>query len=581
MSKVRFNIPKFMTGTLPSDGGTIQKDIQIVGTDGTTVIVKASQNTVYNEAPNKHFIATIQDENKFAFQFIFPEKTLTNSNSTQFTTPSKSVYIFSRVDGLTNDGKIKKNVKGGTIEITPPKQDFATSTLDSALNTAKAVEMDVNTFVDNSVLLETELVDKLSKLKLIKDSPFFAILIILYKLAMDMLVVLIFWVLFVSITCWLKIPSELLYPTNVDAYPFVYYKPKKNDGDDAYYNFLKPADDLLCKPFTRDEIEKRREKQETFFTLLKNLDPERKAILEMIYPGLMAMDDSGVQKFASVIQDKCSKTDLCTMDYLTYFVCMLVFYNYLYCGTTMGMIHSGFAFLSNNVIGQLNSKITMVGFAALLYYMFLSVGAMNEQVRKKLKIQLKDETEPKAILTNQLINLVVSIISCCLWLIIPVCTILVIVTLLTSAYVLGKSCLFPINTTVLVLAFFTFFFSLSQYVYIIKKLAVTKMNPFDLVEKMYAKDFSIRTLFSFLGISVPILFGLGYGSYIGFNLFFSFFRLMKRPEVSELLRNTTASVVMVGLFLLLLHVRSTLGKTYSIMTFFIIILVGIYVIFKK
>jgi hypothetical protein len=122
---------------------------------------------------------------------------------------------------------------------------------------------------------------------------------------------------------------------------------------------------------------------------------------------------------------------------------------------------------------------------------------------------------------------------------------------------------------------------LSQYVYIIKQLAKTKSNPFDLVEQMYLKDFNVRTLFSFLGISVPILFGLGYGSYIGFNLFFSFFQLLKRPEISEMLKNTTASVVIVGLLLLLLRVRETLGRTYAIMTFFIIILVGIYVIFKN
>jgi hypothetical protein len=223
----------------------------------------------------------------------------------------------------------------------------------------------------------------------------------------------------------------------------------------------------------------------------------------------------------------------------------------------------------------------MVGFAALLYYMFLSVGGMNAKVKQKLNIRLEDETEPKAILTNQLINLVVSIISCCVWLIIPLCTVLVIVTLLTTAFILSKSCLFPINTTVLIIAFLTFFFSLSQYVYIIQKLAKTKSNPFDLVEQMYLKDFNVRTLFSFLGISVPIIFGLGYGSYIGFNLFFSFFKLFSSPNISQMLKNTTASVVIVGLFLLLLRVRETLGRTYAIMTFFIIILVGIYVIFKN
>ena len=578
MSKVRFNVPKFMTGTFPADGATVQNDVTLVGTDGVTVKIKKSQTTVYNEKNSKYFDATV-DGDKFPFQFIFPLKTLINSTSTQFTTPDKSVYIFSRSDGLINDGTITKNVKGGTIEITAPKKKNNTTALDIALDTPKAVELNVNTFVDNSVLLETALLDKLSKLKLIKESPFYAIFVILYKLFVDMIVIFIFWVLFVSICCWLKIPSDILYPTNVECYPFTFYKPKTND--EAYYDYLTPAGDGLCKPYTPEDIENSRKKQAIFFDILEKLSEDKKDILKVIYPTMAEPEAKSVQKFSSVIIGKCKQSELCTMDYLTYFVCMIVFYNYLYCGKTMSMIHKGCAYISNDVIGMLNPKITMVGFAALLYYMFLSVEGMNKKVKQKLNIRLEDETEPKAILTNQLINLVVSIISCCVWLIIPLCTVLVIVTLLTTAFILAKSCLFPINTTVLIISFLTFFFSLSQYVYIIKKLAKTKSNPFDLVEQMYLKDFNVRTLFSFLGISVPILFGLGYGSYIGFNLFFSFFQLFKSPHLSGILKNTTASVVIVGLLLLLIRVRETLGRSYAIMTFFIIILVGIYVIFKN
>jgi hypothetical protein len=121
-----------MTGTFPADGSTVQNEVTLVGTDGVTVKVKKSQTTVYNEKNSKYFDATI-DGDKFPFQFIFPLKTLINSNSTQFTTPDKSVYIFSRSDGLINDGKIIKNVKGGTIEITAPKKQNKTTALDSAL----------------------------------------------------------------------------------------------------------------------------------------------------------------------------------------------------------------------------------------------------------------------------------------------------------------------------------------------------------------------------------------------------------------------------------------------------------------
>jgi hypothetical protein len=331
---------------------------------------------------------------------------------------------------------------------------------------------------------------------------------------------------------------------------------------------------------SKEDTEKNRGKQETFFSRLKSLSDQDSSILKVIYPAMMKMDITGVQKLSSVLLDKCSKTELCTMDYLTYFFCNIVFSDYLYCNYVVGMLHSGCGFLSNKVFGLLGRTITMVGFAALLYYLFLGVGAMNTKVMAKLKINLQEETNTKAILMNQMIRLFVSVISCCLAVIIPLCSLLVITALLTTGYILCKSCLFPFNNTILIVAFLTFFFSVSQYVYIIKKL-VSGTNVFDLMEKMYVKDFSIRTFFSFLGITVPILFGLGYGCYIGFFLFFSFFQLAQHPDVSAIIKRTSSSVVLVGLMILLLHVQEVLGNTYVMMTFFIIILVGLYVMSKK
>ena len=103
------------------------------------------------------------------------------------------------------------------------------------------------------------------------------------------------------------------------------------------------------------------------------------------------------------------------------------------------------------------------------------------------------------------------------------------------------------------------------------------MKPLELLENMFVKKLSIRTFGSFLGITVPILFGVTYGAIIGSKLFFSFFQLIKRPEVSEMLKNTAASVVLVGLMLLLFHVKGVLGNTYLFMTIIIIILMGFYI----
>ena len=577
---IRFTIPTFMSGNLPSDGSPVTEDITLIGTDGTKVVVKANSQTIYNEKSTKYFEAKM-DETKILYQFTFPFNTLNNSNSTQFTTPSESVYIFSNNDGThLTGGKTIKNVSKGTIEIKPPNSKTADSLTDSVANIPKAVESQVTTFIDNTSLLEASIGGELSKLGLLKNSPFRAMGMIVYKLLMDMIVVIIFWALFVSISCWLTVPSKLMYPTDVDKYPFVFYNTKK--VGETYYDIQKQENDQLCKHISPDDIEKNRQKQGDFIKYVNSLEDKQKGVLKAVKPNIMDPSEKGGETMSAKILEQCAKTELCTMDYITYFVRILVFHNYLYCGKVLEKLHVGCSFFSNNVMGSLGPKITVVAFAALLYYLYLSVGELNRKVRKKLKIKLQPEIDAKSILINQMINLFVSILSCCLSIIIPLCSILVITSLLTTAYVLAKSCLFPTNgsMTIMVISFLTFFFSLSQYVYIIQKIT-SGTNVFNLVEKMYVKEFSIRTLFSFLGITVPIVFGLGYGSYIGFKLFFSFFKLLKEPGVSEVIKNTAGSVVLVGLMLLLLHVKQILGKTYSVMTFFIIILVGIYVLTKK
>lgn len=579
-TKIRFNIPRFMSGTFPSDGSPVLKDVNVVGTDGTTVIVKANPKTIYNDKPTRYFESTIEPTKDIMYQFLFPRDTVFNKDGSQFTTPSKSVYIFSETDIIQQEGSIIKNVKKGTIEITPPLEAMAKAAGESASNTLKDAESQATTFIDNTVLLQNTLIDGLSELGLLKDNPFKAILMIIYKLVMDMLVVIIFWILFVSIGCWLKLPNDYVYPINPDSYPYIFYGKKNPDKEQPYYNFLQSENDHLCKPISKEDIEKNRGKQDALFSKIDGLSDQDKSILNVIHSAMIKRDITSVQKLSSVLIDKCSKTELCTMDYLTYFFCNIVFSEYLYCNYVIGMLHKGCAFLSNDVFGLLGKTISMVAFAALLYYLFLGVGAMNTKVMAKLKINLQEETTTKAMLMNQMIRLFVSVLSSCLAVIIPLCSVLVITALLTTGYVLCKSCLFPVNNTLLIVAFLTFFFSVSQYVYIIKKL-VTGTNVFDLMEKMYVKDFSIRTFFSFLGITVPILFGLGYGCYIGFFLFFSFFQLARHPDVSAIIKRTSSSVVLVGLMILLLHVQEVLGNTYVMMTFFIIILVGLYVMSKK
>ena len=75
---------------------------------------------------------------------------------------------------------------------------------------------------------------------------------------------------------------------------------------------------------------------------------------------------------------------------------------------------------------------------------------------------------------------------------------------------------------------------------------------------------------------IPILMGIGYGIYIGFMLFFTFFQFLSSKEVKKKLISSSMSILLLALILLTMHVKEILGNSYTMMTFMIILSVGYY-----
>lgn len=573
MSKVKLEVPSFMNGALPADGSSVNSDITLYGTDGTNVIIKKSSTTIYTESTNS-FEGTAAN-NSMLYQFIFPLKTLTNSESLQFTTPSNSVYVFTNGDGLMkNNDKFTKNVSSGTISIKAPSVKK-----DSKTDIAKQAAAN---FIDNTALVESSLTGMFSDLGLTKDSPFEAVSKILFKVFQDMIIVLIYWVLFVSISCWLMVPADLLYPTNVNLYPYVFYNAKTNGVTDLYFEFLKHKDDDLCKLNSDAENITGRSEQKILFDTLIKLEKENPSvynILKVLFPAYDRRDEKSMNRLSKNLLDKCLKNELCTTDYFLYLLGVIVFQNYNYSNMILSTIHSGFATVSNKVLGNINKKVMTIVFAFFLYYMFLNVGLAKDQVSKLLKMTPPEVTSEED-MKGQFINLIFNIFSACLSVALPMCSLLIMTCLMVTAYVLFSNILFPHNATIMIISFLTFFFSMSQYMVIIMDLAGGK-SPLELIETIYSKDFNIMTLGSFMGITVPIICGLSYGMYVGVNLFISFFQFLKLEPVLTMLKNTVPSIVMIGLFMIALNVKKTLGSTYFVITFLIICLIGLYMMTKS
>jgi len=544
-------------GTLPQSSGSVSEDLKFTGSDGTLFTVKGGVGSTFAK---NNTIEYAPGKDKILFQFIFPQGTIMNPSQTEFQT-GKQVYVFTEVPDVIIGTNIRKNMKGGSVEI----------------REKAALESPVQAFLDNVKGTKPK-----ATLNSIKSHPFYSIGYILYLWSMDMFRVLIFWVLLASIYCWLIVPSKYLYPSDTSKYPYVFYDPSDNA-----FGYLKQKDPDLCTLFTNGEKEDAVKAQTRWFSDIDQLnkgnsesdenDPH--GILKILYPSIVNHRQDGVDQFSSLLIDRCSQKDPCTSDYLAYFFISLLFYNHVYCNAILSGIHSAAGGVKESFEG-FPKVINTILLALLLYVLFSGVGAVNQSLVKKLKIPLSPQTDISSLIKNQFKTFLIAIFSCCLCLMLPMCSILIITCLMTTAYVLFKTIISPYNAVVAILAILTMLYSISQYVFIIRNLA-RGMSPLDLIDSLFVSDRKLESLYSILGITIPILFGLIYGSYIGVKLFTSFFQFIKRPDVQKLFTSSFWSFLIVGFLLLFLHVQKNLGKFYAAMTLSIIVFMGIAVYFQQ
>jgi hypothetical protein len=596
-------------GVFPKNGATVTEDITLVGNDETVLIIKGGVNIIYTSTPTAFFEGNAK-RGSWLYQFQFPIGTTVNPNTTQYTTPTNTVYIFTgTTDHHISDGSMIRNMMNGTVIVKPPSLPSGTSSTPSTTTAiaGKSTEIynttgegvkqagqeigkgldkgiaginqagdEIKLLIDNAALLESSIAGKMDNFFSDEDSPFYKIALIIYKVAMDMFVVIIFWILFISISCWLKIPAEYIYPTKVTEYPYVYFEEGKKTNWDA----SQKGDDQLCKPLSEGQAKVELDQQNKRLAEMKsNLGDENIGILKIIYPEMLDPKEANIPQFSKMVLEKCQKGELCTMDYLIYFVGVLCLTNYVYCSTIVGGMHTAASFFTEKVFANIPAKLSTILFSALLYYLFLGVTEINKTVIQMFNIDIKEGLDMKGKMQEHFFRILVSILSVIVSVAIPLITILIIGCLLSTIYILCKTCLFPYNFAVLFISFITLFFSMTQYIVLIKSL-MANMDPLSLLEKIYVKEIKLETFASFLGITVPIFFGFVYGGLTAFKLFFHFFQFMNMPNVKAIMQRGSASLVIVGLLLLLFHVKEDLGNMFFFMTIIIVVLVGLYMLTK-
>lgn len=562
---VKLFYDKFMNGLLPADGARIDKDdLVLTGKDGTSIIILKNSNTVYKELPIKVFEA--MPNNTGLFKFVFPIDTTVSGDGTTYTTPSNSVYTFSSAAESHNEsGRWTKFVSGGTIQIRPPDEYKAVEEVQVISNaTTNAASLSDSSFMDD-----------------MKDNPFCNMLKIVYSVFRDMIIVVIFWILFISISCWVMVPSDYLYPTDTSTYPFVYYK-----SVGKYYDYLNPDEEDICKTKIDLDTNLSRKKQKELFDEFEKFkqddrNKDKTEILKAIYPQLFDTQESSVNFFSRYLIQTCAKPELDATDHIRYVILILLFQNFVYCNRITSMIHSLFSTLSTDILGRLDTRILVVLFAFLLYGFFSSSGAVKNLVIELFKIKFKEETDIGSFISNQIVTILVYILAACMCIFIPLSSILAIVCLMVTTYTLAKNVLAPFNTTIWVFSLVTILFSIGSYLSISLMLGGV-MNPKELVSFNNASTLSLFIfIFSLVGVGLPLLFAIGYSGRLSLKLFVSFFSFTKIDVVVQRMIKSIPSLVMIALLLLFLHVNKILGKTYSVITFTIIFLIGAYVWLTK
>jgi len=561
MTGVTFKLPDFMKGSLPNEGA-ITKEYILVGTDDVALTIYPNSDNFYT-ASTKTF-KTSTSGTLPLYKFTFPVGTKTNTDVNKFSTPSKSLYTFSDASTISRiDSKFTKIITTGTIHIR--------SAIIPTMPTMPTMPQSSQPLPPES---KPEPVDYGTKASFIPtDSPFYSLWIIVYKLMMDMIPIFIFWVLLISIRCWLVVKSVDLYPNDLDKYPYVYYEESREKKDPekklGYVDVFIPFRYVNNTCVQMDGLEGKFKAQELYFKEMKEKRTDtEKEFLNIIKPSAFQTDKKNVNFIIQYLQNQCVDVPHPSPGhFFVYFLTSIVFHNYVYCNKILSYMHAGASMFNEKVVNLIQSPISIVVFAALLYVLFLSIGAINGDLMKELKINMNPGKGMNDILLNQLRVLLVSILSCFLMILLPICTILVITCLLRTAATLGNNLFFAPNLTLMFLSLLTMIFSFSQYIAIIMKL-VGGANLLETINQLYVVDFNPLSLLSIFGVMLPILMGFGYGILVVAQIFFTFFQLIRIKEVIEMLKNSSGSIVLLALLLLLLNVKQILGDTYVIMTLF-------------
>lgn len=474
-------------------------------------------------------------------------------NETKYRTIDRIDYTFSGVFSQSSSTPIILLVTSGTITIQFPDKEDKTKWKQTIDVTKTAIMGQLNEQFKMSTLQSLQ-----------------SLVIVFLK---DALILLIFWVLLLTLGSWFSVDAKLVYPYDLNAFPFVsmavgtdHNLSVSDEMSGSYCSTMSEEQKKMIETTLRD-IEREYEK-----------DPFLKKKVEILNPVMANLSATSIPRYVLNFHQYCSttsNTDNAASVFL-YWLSYLVLYQYVYTNYLLFQIHQLFHQASAIVPEKgMGVYVFVLVFATFLLASTYAMHPLNLEVQKQTQEYF---TEFPTSFKESLVSVATHLISLGVFIFIPLMMILFITAFIGNVYAL-VSIMFKSNSVECMFLSFTAIMTSIQFIFNMIAMALENNLKFNKLFHMIKGMFDTSSigvkeiaLFigSFFGILIPFITSIQMSlSFVG-TWFVSAASFL--PMMQKTLATFSMSLILALLYMLVYDTEKILGPYFSFMTGMIILM---------
>jgi hypothetical protein len=534
----------------------ITKDVQLYtgsckGPGDTRIVV---QNCSVQKTENEYIVTsgtgTINGSTNVTI--TLPQGS-SKQNETKYRTIDRIDYTFSGVFSQSSTNPIILLVTSGTVTIQYPDKEDKTKWKQTIDVTKTAIMGQLNEQFKMSTLQSLQ-----------------SLVMVFLK---DFLILLIFWVLLLTLGAWFSVDAKLVYPYDLNAFPFV----SMAVGTDHNLSATDEMSGSYCSSMSEEQ-------KKMIETTLRDIerdyekDPILKKKVEILNPVMANLSATSIPRYILNFHQYCSttsNTDNAASVFL-YWLSYLVLHQYVYTNYLLFQIHNLFHQASSIVPEKgMAVYVFVIVFAIFLLATTYAVAPFNILVQNQTKEYF---SEFPSSFKESIVSVLTHIISLGVFIFIPLMILLFITAFIGNIYAL-ISIMFNSNSVECMFLSFTAIMTSIQFIFNIIAMTLEdnlKFNKlFHMIKGMFdTSSIGVKevVLFigSFFGILIPFITSTQLSlSFIG-SWFVSAASFL--PMMKSTLATFSMSLILVLLYMLIYDTEKILGPYFSFMTTMIILI---------